>query len=377
MSDDGEMYGDSSEMPTQKLNSLRITDLDDDDDEDGDVVPQAPVDILEDDDDDEDDDYEDQEPVSLGFLEKPKNSWSVRRELFPSIAGGTPAWLDPVNFPSGTSCLCDFCGQPLQFLLQVYAPLSQKESTFHRTLFVFMCTSMSCLLKDQHDQWKRRPEKASRSVKVFRCQLPRLNSFYSSEPPRNNGSDKPSTAGAVLCSWCGTWRGDKTCGDCRKVRYCSEKHQTAHWRSGHKVECRQPFLAPVTPESTSNAVSSDTQKVASKNIWPQFEIVHEDESEAENSEHEGFNKSLVSPSRVDESVKSLLETFEVGGDKKSWATFQERISRDPEQVLRYYRSVRSKPLWPLSSGQPSRMDIPRCNYCNGTRACEFQVHMKS
>lgn len=29
------------------------------------------------------------------------------------------AWLDPINLPSGSSSLCDFCREPLQFLLQV------------------------------------------------------------------------------------------------------------------------------------------------------------------------------------------------------------------------------------------------------------------
>lgn len=30
---------------------------------------------------------------------------------------------------------------------------------------------------------------------------------------------------AALCHWCGTWKGDKICGGCKKSRYCSEKHQ--------------------------------------------------------------------------------------------------------------------------------------------------------
>ena len=30
---------------------------------------------------------------------------------------------------------------------------------------------------------------------------------------------------AVLCSWCGTWKGDKICSRCRRARYCSEKHE--------------------------------------------------------------------------------------------------------------------------------------------------------
>jgi hypothetical protein len=28
-----------------------------------------------------------------------------------------------------------------------------------------------------------------------------------------------------LCSWCGTWKGDKLCGSCKTTRYCSVKHQ--------------------------------------------------------------------------------------------------------------------------------------------------------
>ncbi|KAL3517405.1 hypothetical protein ACH5RR_019994 [Cinchona calisaya] len=361
-----QMYNNRSGDPSEKLRNLKITSLDEEEDEDGD----APM--VDDVYDDEEEEEEDKEPISLGFVEKPKHSWSLSRELFPSLAGGAPAWLDPINLPAGRSCHCDFCGQPLQFLLQVYAPLLHKESTFHRTLFVFICPSMSCLLKDQHDQWKKQPEKASRSVKVFRCQLPRFNSFYSSEPPRHDGSDRPSRNGAVLCSWCGTWRGDKVCGSCRRVHYCSEKHQTAHWRSGHKTECQRSSIAPVASASTSTSLSAETQKVASNHLWPQFEIVNEDECEAHKSENDGLDKSLISQNQMDE-VKSLLDTFEVDGDKRTWASFQERISRDPEQVLRYYRLAKTKPLWPMSSGRPSKMDIPRCSYCGGSPACEFQV----
>ncbi|KAL3531504.1 hypothetical protein ACH5RR_010826 [Cinchona calisaya] len=367
-----EVYNHGRGDPSEMLRTLRITSLDEEEDEE-----DAPVnDIHEDDNEEEEDDEgeeEGQEPVSLGFVESPKHSWSLSRELFPSIAGGTPAWLDPMNLPNGKSCFCDFCGEPLQFLLQVYAPLLQKESTFHRTLFVFICPSMSCLLKNQHDQWKQHPEKASRSLKVFRCQLPRFNSFYSSEPPRHNGSDRPSRAGAVLCSWCGTWRGDKICSNCRRARYCSQKHQTAHWRSGHKTECRLSSIEPMPSASTLNDISAERQKVVNNRLWPQFEIVNEDESDAVESGHNEFDKSLVSQSQMDESIKSLLDTFEVGGDKKTWASFQERISRDPEQVLRYYRFAKAKPLWPMSSDRPSNMDVPRCSCCGGPRACEFQV----
>ncbi|KAJ6334447.1 hypothetical protein OIU78_011350 [Salix suchowensis] len=153
---------------TEKLKGVHISSLDEDDE----------VEEVVEEEDEEGDDSEE--------------------EVFPSKAGGVPAWLDPVNLPSGRSCVCDICEEPLQFLLQVYAPITEKESTFHRTLFVFMCPSMSCLLRDQHEQWKRGQEKPSRSVKVFRCQLPCSNPFYSSEAPRNDGTDKPSGSGGNI-----------------------------------------------------------------------------------------------------------------------------------------------------------------------------------
>lgn len=82
------MYNASSEYPSEelKLKSLRITSLDDEDEND----PPAPVNAVFEDDDEEEELEEGDEPVSLGFLETPKYSWSMNRELFPSIAGGTP-----------------------------------------------------------------------------------------------------------------------------------------------------------------------------------------------------------------------------------------------------------------------------------------------
>lgn len=354
----------------EPLKGLRITSLDDDEEEE-DIAQE--IDVVE---DYEEDDDEEEEPVILGFLEKPEHEWSLLRQQFPCKAGGVPAWLDPDNLPSGRSCVCDFCGEPLQFLLQVYAPLVEKESAFHRVLLVFMCLSMNCLNRDQHEQWKRHPENPSRSVKVFRCQLPRDNSFYSSEPPKGIKTDKPLTTGASLCNWCGAWKGDKFCSSCKSVRYCSQKHQAMHWPEGHKSQCQQLSLLSSDSNTCNGGTTAvNAPKVASKALWPEFEIKNEHESdyETEMSEDEAnADKSLVSR-RVDDATKSLMDSFEGDGDRKCWASFQERIGKAPEQVLRYCRNIKAKPLWPVPSGRLSKADISKCNSCGGPLCFEFQI----
>ncbi|XVE90615.1 hypothetical protein DITRI_Ditri20bG0092000 [Diplodiscus trichospermus] len=350
------MYIDGKGHTIEKLKGLQITTFDDDDDDD-----------------------EEEEDVILGFVEKPKRSWSLLRQHFPSKAGGVPAWLDPDNLPSGMSCVCDICGEPLQFVLQVYAPLVEKDSTFHRTLFVFMCLSMNCLLRGQYEQSKHLSDKQSRSVKVLRCQLPRANPFYSSNPPKGKATDKPLTTGAPLCNWCGTWKGDKFCSSCKAAGYCSQKHQIMHWRSGHKVECQ--LLSPSPQSSTSDACNGGIaqikmQKVASKSLWPEFEMKNEHESEYDEQmsldDVRRYN-SLVSWNGIDDMMKSVMDSFEGDGDQRSWASFEQRIARAPKQVLRYCRSATSKPLWPMLSGRPSKADIPRCRSCGGDLCFEFQI----
>ncbi|MCL7050379.1 hypothetical protein MKW94_009200 [Papaver nudicaule] len=327
--------------------------------------------------DQEEEEDEEEEPVTLGFVEKPKNLDSLLPQFFPSKAGGTPAWLDPVDLPSEKSRTCGICGDPLQFLLQVYAPISGKDSTFHRTLFVFMCPSMTCLLQDQHQQWKRRPEKQCRSVKVLRCQLPRSNTYYSSEPPKLGKASRSLGVGAALCSWCGTWKGDKVCSSCRNARYCSEKHQAVHWRSGHKQACKQINISSQFSESsTSNGKTTSNQAVASNFLWPEFEIFNEDETEYEYDtevSESGYSSSLVLKEQKNETMGAIMRDFEGDDDKRSWASFQVRTGKAPEQVLRYTQDSKAKPLWPMASGRPSKADIPKCNYCDGPLCFEIQI----
>ncbi|KAK6936548.1 Programmed cell death protein 2, C-terminal [Dillenia turbinata] len=394
------------------------------------------------DDEEDDDDEEEEEPTTLRFVEKPKNRWSLLRHLFLSKAGCVPISLklplkrgehlssdDWFHFPKCRLGWIQSIYHQEGFanVTFVYASISNKDFTFHRTIFVFMCPSMFCLLKDQHGQWQRQPDKALRrkrvvqlqgiepatdrskaqkltlsdssqlryqgwscgsmweSVKVFCCQLPRSNPFYSSEPPRYNGIDKPSGDGADCVT--GVVPGKEirsvVIAEKRTIVQRSTRYlfclQTRHWHSGHKVACEKMILSssdssPCKVTSTSADLPKGKSN-ASNALWPELEIINEDESEYDLEETTDTKKanSLVPAARVDDTINSLMDTFEGDCDKKSWASFQVCISKAPEQVLRYSRGVRAKPLWPMSSGRPCKADIPKCCYCGGPRIFEFLI----
>lgn len=344
----------------------------------------------ESDEDDEEDGEKEEDRMILGFVQKPENPYSLARHFFPSKAGGTPAWLDPINIPTVMDSCCGICGNPLQFLIQVYAPIEEKDDAFHRTLSVFMCPSMACLQQDQIEQRKLPMEKGSRSVKVFRCQLARENPFYPVDPPKHDGHDAPLSSGVALCSWCGTWRGGKICSGCKMVRYCSRQHQVDHWRTGHAADCRQILSMSTSVVAvngltgncnSSQVVSADGSqndylvKAASTHLWPELEIIDEEEG---NMDSEGLDEqvpenAIATNQQKDEEFLRQFTGMEASRDQKHWASFQARISRYPDQVLRYCRSKNAKILWPRLEGQPRITDIPKCMLCEGPRYFEFQI----
>lgn len=76
---------------TEKLKGVHISSLDEDDEVE-EVVEEE--DEEGDDSEEEGDDSEEEgEPVTLGFLEKTKNHWSLSRQVFPSKAGGVPVLI--------------------------------------------------------------------------------------------------------------------------------------------------------------------------------------------------------------------------------------------------------------------------------------------
>ena len=59
------------------------------------------------------------------------------------------------------------------------------------------------------------------------------------DDPRDMGDPKPMRP-LHICSNCeGSFRTVLRCAGCAKVRYCGKVCQAAHWKSGHKKQCKE------------------------------------------------------------------------------------------------------------------------------------------
>ncbi|XP_046885051.1 programmed cell death protein 2 [Hypomesus transpacificus] len=288
----------------------------------------------------------------LGFLEEAE-AWQLQSSQFPSKVGGKPAWLSQTNLPCLPDSACDKCQLPTAFLLQVYAPITEQDRSFHRTVFVFCCKTPDCF--SQND---------SRCLKVYRSQLPRGNDFYPFDPPTDeapSGTEPDPCvlgSGVKLCRLCGC-PGQKACSRCHAVYYCSKEHQTIDWRHSHKKECVGQALSSVVP---------------SPFLFPEFELVTEPEElpvEEDPETVEGVQRD-VDCSTLADSLESELEDMAMHEtqDTKVFQKFKQRIQTEPHQVLRYCRG--GSPLWLSSEHVPSENDVPHC-LCGSIRVFEFQV----
>jgi pre-rRNA-processing protein TSR4 len=104
--------------------------------------------------------------VNLGFCEdiSEGQKWRLDRCFFPSKVGGSPVWLNPSAMSASQ---CDSCKSNLKFLLQTYAQ-GDTEDSFHRSIFVFVCSSKNY---------------CNAPPVIIRQQLPRDNKFYPSTAP--------------------------------------------------------------------------------------------------------------------------------------------------------------------------------------------------
>jgi len=287
-------------------------------------------------------------PLDLGFVEK-ANPEKLLSHLFPSKVGGKPSWLSLNPLPTNEVLSCRQCSKPCVFLLQIYAPLEIDPSTFHRMFFLFVCPDPNCCKTNEN-----------RNLVVVRSQIPRHNDFYSDKPPKNAYADAvipTAVQYGSLCVVCGC-AGGKKCSVCHQATYCSKHHQTLHWKAGHKKQCKAGV-----PEQHADKCNV---------LFAEFEIlIEEEEAPDETSDTESVEDYEVDATTSAADIKDL-EKMALSDEQsdQAFAKFKERISHEPDQVLRYERG--GSPLLVSDEGVPVVEDIPACD-CGAPRQFEFQV----
>jgi pre-rRNA-processing protein TSR4 len=116
-------------------------------------------------------------PVSTP-IECPRNMASTHRISVPitpdDACDSLQAWLDPLQLPNHQQLACPITGQVMQFLLQIYCPIdANPDDAFHRSIYLFISPTGDHLATPG-------------AVKALRCQLPRVNPFYSDQPAKES-----------------------------------------------------------------------------------------------------------------------------------------------------------------------------------------------
>ena len=276
--------------------------------EEKDALPKLGTEWDEDDDVDDDDNTTEQGQVMLGFVYEQGKEEEEEGNTYPPLftttdwmswdggkVGGKPIWLNRKDLPSVAAMECGVCGEIMKFLLQIYCPVDGIEEAFHRAIYVICCRKKACI--ERHCL-------KTRSVKVFRCQLPRNNQFYPYDSSEDGASveDLPlwSTFPKV-CRVCG-FKATKVCSRCNQTYYCSREHQKVDFPE-HKATC----LDERSSQNSNGGKSNQLVKLAD-NIhgnrasgtfnFPEYEIYVEPESldisESETKKNHGDFQDLVS-----------------------------------------------------------------------------------
>ncbi|KAL1227272.1 Programmed cell death protein [Trichinella spiralis] len=278
-------------------------------------------------------------PVELGYAEE-QDSVVLESPFFPSKFGGKPSWLSLANIPTAERVLCSGCSQPMVFLLQLYAPDSGVKHAFHRSLFVFICRQIDC--------WNGACT-TGETIKVFRSQLGRENSFYNNYPLKAYSDEGDRAVERVRrealkrCILCGLG-GDEICDQCHAVHYCSKVHRQFHWSTVHERQCGG--------EVVDSAANDDTGIVPGKEKTKERPLEERMDEYRDVCSRNGYGQNWEAENEQGGELSDLVKMPD-----KDFKRFSSRIEQNPKQVVRYERN--GEPLW---AGKDVPVEIPKCEF---------------
>jgi len=266
------------------------------------------------------------EGIWLGFLESIEytRKKTLEGHSIHSKVGGSPTIASNPNnnFLYLSQTICGICDGPLQFLLQVFHDKDDLRGIPTQATLVFICSKMTCLQEDQHQQSKQLGENPSRSIKVFQIQSPYIYSTLENTMQKGipNFLEDKTKMWPEMELFIEKDDNDNT------IEYENLNDDTMEVNSTINDVLQNPIEYPMQTES-------------------------EDEFESVNPK----------------------ETQDLSPDKQVWEKFMVTIARAQNQVLRVSNSLQAMPLWLSLHGQPNDINIPACTYCGNQRQFKLQI----
>ena len=352
---------------------------------------------------DESDDDDGSDEVNIGVPVKCQGEpGALLRNQFASKLGGKPAWLDPAQLPvEAIELRCKASGERLKFLLQLYAPVNEDPRAFHRALYLFISPKGSKLAERG-------------AVRAFRSQLPRQNAFYPYEPPEPHERPMPlSAASARLAARrCPSYADEggalersalKKAGKAALADYpptCYPEYElvvepepSASEQAAHDPQVSR-MLAEYQEklkQATDKAAKKEAAALAAAELKAKAKeladakkqgtaAAADDGVEAPKGEStEGGKEGGKGGGKEGDAVSDDEEENDLSAfpgrnpEMEDFNKFTLRVSRVPNQVVRYTFAEESSPLWTSRNRQPTPQDIPLCERCGAARRFEFQV----
>ena len=320
-------------------------------------------------DDDENDDLE----WDLGFLEEREETTSLHAIYFPSKVGGKPEWLDPSVNPK-QMVEANETKRRMDFLLQIYAANDVEDSlntnAFHRTIYVFTSIDGDKVF-----------EKGK--VRAVRSQLARVNEFYGTTPAPRRGIRESDDL-----------RVEEMIREFEAKKRAIETKVKMTLSGGNGSESKEEE----EEMKMKMKMKTKTKNENENTVYPEFEIVVEPESDADEASCSSMDsEGVVADTNDDDNKKTSANTNKkkmfqsigdeaitetdlkeiasgvIDSDAQRLATFSVKLAKFPDQVLRYCPAQNAKAMWPSKSLAPDDRNIPDCPRCRGKRRFEFQI----
>ena len=320
-------------------------------------------------DDDECDDLE----WDLGFLEEQKDKTQLHAVCFPSKVGGEPQWLDPSVNPK-QMVEANATKRRMDFLLQIYAANDVEDSlntnAFHRTIYVFTSIDGDKVF-----------EKGK--IRAVRSQLARVNEFYGTTPAPRRGVRESDDL-----------RVEEMIREFEAKKRAIKTKVKMTLSGGNGSESKEEEEEMKMKMKTKTKTKNENENT----VYPEFEIVVEPESDADEASCSSMDsEGVVADANDDDNKKTSANTNKkknfqsigdeaitetdlkeiasgvIDSDAQRLATFSVKLAKFPDQVLRYCPAQNAKAMWPSKSLAPDDRNIPDCPRCRGKRRFEFQI----